>query len=640
MAPGTYTVSLGFAEIISSLCAAGKRVFSISVNGKAAPGASSFDAFTESGGCNSAIVKSITGVQVTATSGPILISLTAITQNAFLSTIDIVADAGGDTCVSVATGGGGTGANDHAAHAVTGSYPDQSASNAPTAYIDADGNGFETVTIDGGGSHTHYADSSVDPPIVGDVISTKWYDATTGVLLSDKVSFTKDFPLGTTRLLLKIVDNICTTDESETTVTVVGSTTPGSYCYYYEMGTPLTGIDLLTSSSKPKFAVKVDSFVNPLPAPPGFASSEYIVRCQFFYQVDADSEATKFAISTGGSGEAKLYKEADVLLSTMMLSETTTSTAVGLTAFEVQFTSTSMGNPTITLTVNGTALPANKLSFDVKTVLPIITSISPSDSAPAGGGQAAISGYGFFLAPQVKFGSAAAVTGSSTGISPTQFTVTVPASSQEGVVPVTVSTPQSGTSNSIPFTYAGGTENVAFTKKSLQEASGALAKSGNAAAIAVWGDSWYLGSRFGFVTKLEVDTDLKVTGRCQTGTFPDNEWTKAGQPSATGILGIAFSPTDNIGEPYITVSTFFWFFDNQVDEPNPTAWRNGRIDRLTPGGSCLVKKERVVSYLPVSDHDHSVNSVQFLQNGDMLVRFFVIISHLLCLHVRLVSDFG
>jgi Malectin domain/IPT/TIG domain len=617
---GTYTVVLGFAETIKALCVKGGRVFSISVNGKLLPGASAYDAFEEAGGCNTAVFKMVSDVQVTAASGPITIEFTAIHQNAFVSSIDVNKVSGTDEqCVPVSTGGG-TGSEDHLAHAVTGDYPARSGPDSPNSYIDADGDGVESVTIDGKSSHSHFIDSS-DPDniLVGSITSFKWFDASSGELLSTDQSFTKDFPLGSTRLKLQVTDNVCDVAEAETTVTVTGSSIPGVYCYYYEMGTAFVGKDLLTSSVKPMYSVKLNNISAALPVPPGFGSTAYVVRCQFFYMTDAASEETEFTVSTNNSGEAKVFRENDMfLMSTGTMTTAVAPVSVGLSAFEIQYTRTdTSADPSLSLTVNGTSLPASALSFDVNTVLPIITSISPDTSSPEGGSVAIVSGFGFFLAPTVKFGSLVPVEALPAELSPSSFLVTIPPS-KAGMVMVTVSTPQSASSNALKFTFSNSSVPIAFSKKTVVESKGGgTALSDMASSIAVWGDSWYMGSRTGTVTKLVVNADLTVTARCKSGPFPDDEWVAAnGTDAPTSILGIAFSPTDIIGEPYISVSNLFWEFSN-VD--NPSAWRNGRIERLTPGGGCLVKKERVVSYLPVGNRDHSVNGMTFAQNGDLLI---------------------
>lgn len=86
---------------------------------------------------------------------------------------------------------------DHRAHAVPG--PDQ------TVY-DLDDNGYETVHLDGIGSHSHYFNAG--PPVVsGEIVQFTWRDVGSNRVFCTAVECDEDFPVGETQVSLTVVDN-------------------------------------------------------------------------------------------------------------------------------------------------------------------------------------------------------------------------------------------------------------------------------------------------------------------------------------------------------------------------------------------------------------------------------------------------
>ncbi|WP_201295394.1 MULTISPECIES: IPT/TIG domain-containing protein [Nocardia] len=81
---------------------------------------------------------------------------------------------------------------------------------------------------------------------------------------------------------------------------------------------------------------------------------------------------------------------------------------------------------------------------------PTITSLSPTAGPPAGGNNVTITGTGFDFVTTVRFGTVATTF---TVDSTTRITAIAPPGA--GTVPVTVITSPGGTSNSVPYTYAG-----------------------------------------------------------------------------------------------------------------------------------------------------------------------------------------
>jgi IPT/TIG domain/Glucose / Sorbosone dehydrogenase len=455
------------------------------------------------------------------------------------------------------------------------------------------------------------------------VVSYKWTNVGTREVLSTEATFSYDFPVGVTTLRLEIQDSTCDVAAADTTVTVTGSISPGAYCYYYNSVALPTGVGLESDVAvKPTFAFEhVKWFQNSIPLPPAtFTSKIFAARCFVLFEALAGSEATTLSVTTAGTGDARLYKGSELVVPKSNASAATPIPA-GITMFEVQYLrTTAQGVPQLTVLVNGTALPLNKMNYDRSQVLPVLSGINPLGSVAAGGGTATINGYGFYKAPYLSFGSASPVQANGQGLTPTEMTVKIPSSTKNGTVALTASTSIGGlASNAIDFEYGGAVpEAVAFTQKVVTQ-NGAVFSSSLTTSVAVWGDSWYLGRIGGTILKLTVNADLLVTGSCVSTKLSDPAYSKNGIPSQVDILGIAFDPRDTVGKPYVSSQTLFWFIRNTVDNTNYDAWHNGRIERFAPGGACLVLEERIVSGLPVSDHDHGVNGITFDNDGNFYV---------------------
>ncbi|CAN8071727.1 unnamed protein product [Agarophyton chilense] len=116
----------------------------------------------------------------------------------------------GVACAKVGSGDTRNGGFDHRAHSVPG--VDQ------TVY-DIDDSGFETVSLNGIGSHSHYFEPG--PPIVSGVITSFiWRRMDTNEQVCSTVECNVQLPVGTTEMSLTVVDNTgdTTSDSMEVTV--------------------------------------------------------------------------------------------------------------------------------------------------------------------------------------------------------------------------------------------------------------------------------------------------------------------------------------------------------------------------------------------------------------------------------------
>ncbi|PXF47727.1 hypothetical protein BWQ96_02409 [Gracilariopsis chorda] len=618
LAPGAYDIILGFAEYQSSLCTEpGQRVFNVFVNGDVQ--LEGLDLHSE--GCFKGLQEKITSSVGAVDTQPITIRFEAIVGEAIISYIKI--EPAADACVPASTSGGLAPGEDHAAHAVPGSYPPQLSASSPKSYVDGDGDGFVAVDIDGAGSHSHFFDAANN--IIGVITEYKWSIVETGEVISTSQKFRYRFPLGTTRLRLSVIDNSCTTDEAETTVTVTGAQQPGQYCYYYTgLSSSLTGATPVAQAPYPKFAAVSSSLNLGFPSF-SFDNTLFTARCFFFLEVDEDSEVSEVGVTTAGTGDARIYKGADLFVDTKAADTMQTSLSVGLTAFEVIYERTTTTKaPVLQFRVNNT-IPANgKVFHDRRTVVPILAALSPADGADAGGTNVKVTGYGLFQPLTVTFGS---TTVTPTSTNPTQFFVNSPPASSSTAA-ITATTTNGLSSNSLIFSYGSSCDSVSFQETAVKKPNGDDIDYLNLPTCATIGGDGkiYMGTLAATVQVLGYDhTTLTATSHCYSKPLVDMKYTKNGVPAQRDALGIIFDPRDTTMSPYLSTATLFWFDKYRIDSSNKGAWRNGAVDRLKPGTDasdskvCLVYDKRIISGLPISNHDHGANAMFFTQDGDLLV---------------------
>ncbi|KAI0565937.1 Malectin [Gracilaria domingensis] len=372
--PGAYNIILGFAEYTSGFCSEpGKRVFNVYVNDEIQ--IESLDIY-DTLGCFKGLEEKLSTSVGSVITEPVTIRFEAIIGAAIVSYINIAPKPNG--CVPASRSGGLADGEDHAAHAVPGAYPPQINANSPKSYVDSDGDGFHTVQIDGSGSHSHFFDNANS--IIGKITEYTWTLVETGEVLSKQTAFTYKFPLGTTRLKLAVVDNSCTTDEAETTVTVTGSIQEGMYCYYYNGISTVMGGDPL---GFPQFAAVSGTPNLGFPSF-SFSGGQFLARCFFFFEVDAAAEEASVSLSASG-GTARVYKGEDLLLDTDGMASSTTELAVGLLAFEIIYERTATAaTAAVQFKIGGSVPAASKVFYDQKAVKPILTSLTPSDGPDSG----------------------------------------------------------------------------------------------------------------------------------------------------------------------------------------------------------------------------------------------------------------
>ncbi|CDF34643.1 unnamed protein product [Chondrus crispus] len=615
---GKYTVKLLFAETF--FAKPGARIFDVIING--AKKKQSLDVFA-SVGKNIGLV--LDYPNVSPVGGHIQVTLSKSVENPMISGIMIEGNGAGSTAVGggCSTVGGKVvsdtlnGGFNHRAHSVPG---------GPYMATDFDNNGKASISFDGTQSHSHFNDPG-PPAVTGAIVSYKW--SWTEVVDGKQMKktnnnksgvFTASFPLGKTVVTLEVVDSTGDVATDSTVVEVKGSASNGAYCYYYDYGNSLfSTVPLpLQTTSKPKAlvgsekaSINFKSLASFGPFP--FSGNSFAVRCTFF--IDAPKTA-KYSYSVQHEGPFKLYHSGVVMGQSNSKGTTKTSSKTliaGLNAFQLLYFRPKNVTPKLILSDSSGPLASPVLQHDSSATIPVMKSLSKSSSSPTGGENIQIIGSGFINGVSVKFGSVEAsnLISSDPGV----LQVTVPPGS--GVVPVTVHT-NAGVSNGLPFTYKANSgaaldQPVIFKQEKLKKPDGSTFKISLITSAAYGPDGrLYLGSTAGKVYALKVDKNLKVLSVCekQVGT-------------KRAVLGVAFSPFSNGLKMFFTTSAIYWKDKNLLNFEQ--GWTNGKIETIVfnpnqlSGASCASNQEALVTGLPVSNHDHALNKLQFLPNGKLLV---------------------
>lgn len=627
---GKYTVKLLFAETYFG--ESKQRVFDVFING--VEKVTGLDVFARVGK-NKGLLLSYPGLP--SVGGLITISVSKVIENPMISGIMIEGKGAGDLakgggCSGGGSAGGGNGGGNgggsgggnsnggfnHRAHSVPG---------GPYVGTDFEKKGYAVISLDGTSSHSHYSDPG-PPPVYGKIVSYKWTwtvtvsgKKVTKVNTNKSGKFTAQFPLGVTVVSLEVADQTGDVAVDSTTVQVKSSTENGAYCYFYNFNDKiLKTIPIalkLDSDPRPQFGDPYASINFNGPASLSkvpFKSNALAIRCVFFLHI---KQGGTFSYSVEHNGPFKLYDGANVISQSTSSGKTSSppkTFALGLHSFQLHYFRPKSLPVKLILKQNGNIIPPSVLQHDSSTTLPVIEKLSSATSAPSGGGNIQIYGSGFVNGVSVKFGKIEAPN----LISSDAGTVQVSVPPGKGKVLITVST-NAGTSNAFPFEYTSSTtldQPVIFEKKLLTNKNGNKYSLAFAVDVKFGPDGrLYVSTVKGELHALSVDKNFKVSTSC-VRKFSTSE----------ALLGIAFNPASTSLKMYFTVSVLYW---KEYDVLSfEEGWPNGKIksivwssEHLVDGGgnSCAGNVETVVTGLPVSNHDHGINKLEFLPNGQLLI---------------------
>ncbi|OSX74564.1 hypothetical protein BU14_0284s0017 [Porphyra umbilicalis] len=493
---------------------------------------------------------------------------------------------------------------DHFAHAVIDPLP---------GAVIANGDGVASVTLSAFDSHTHrfHADGSA-----GRLVSFTWTAAATGAVLGRGVSVTVELALGTTGVRLNVVDDGGNDSAAETVVTVAGSLARGAYCYYYKDVGGALPADAAGGPAPVHAAVAAGlSFPTAAAFPVGPAGRDaFAQRCVFLYKVEADAEVAFAAAYAGGSVALTVGGET-VLAASAGGSATATGTvrlAAGMHAAETTYThAAGSAAAAMTLTAGGAPIPNAALEWDRATVVPIITSVSPAAGGLAQGTRVTIRGVGFYApAPAVTFGGVPATGVARTGS--TVLRVLAPAADGAGTVGVAVAGGGAVGGAAAAYTYeAGRAHPIKFRQTALKAADGKDFRIAGPTAIALGPDGRvYVGQYKEHVQALTIDGDYVVTDVCTSASVGDKR----------SVLSLSFDPLETgDGLRLLAATSILYYAQNH--KQRRSAWDNGQVVVLRPGvgGSCLGVEAVLIDGLPVSNHDHAVQALEWDQQGALLL---------------------
>lgn len=506
----------------------------------------------------------------------------------------------------------------HLAHAVTG---------GPYAEYDYTGDGHTTVRLDGRGSHSHWDGRTKR---AGRLVSYLWSNRRNGRSLCRAPVCAMRFPLGVTPILLTVRDSLGAVSSTATTVTVSDSVTPGLWCTFQKA--PARGAasppPVWPRLSRPaaSWARRVTS-VNLWRLPVPFAGAAVGVRCTGYFVADAARVHTFRLLAAGGVAMAVGGKQ--VIHARGVAGPARTHTAGvylkrGRHQLLLTYVKPPGGASRLRLGVDA-ATPHRwrSLLYRDGAVVPTIHYLSTSVGRPYD--VVKITGAAFRRGEAAYFGAARAATvEDDTGTTtPDTMFVRVPPG-VAGTVTVTVRSANGRSTNGVPFRVRGAAEGGDTTPRFAPAAPLRLRGGRPWAAPSVTSIAYgpdgrlYLGTLTRGIIAADVDHATNVV-RSWCGSGPVG-------PHRT-ILGIAFNPADWVAAAavrvYVSTSTLYWGRDRRL--PRHSGWHNGAVEAFVAvppvAGRCLKKAATVVSGLPVSDHDHSVNGLAFTtRRGDLLIQ--------------------
>ncbi|OSX69651.1 hypothetical protein BU14_1304s0002, partial [Porphyra umbilicalis] len=268
-------------------------------------------------------------------------------------------------------------------------------------------------------------------------------------------------------------------------------------------------------------------------------------------------------------------------------------------------------------------VPSTLLTYDARSVMPVVHALSLVGSVLEGGAELTVSGSGLVVGSDVRRGTAVVLRGAAgehilaggdlQAATATALTFRVPPHAAQETVALGVLT-TSGASNRVPFLYNNSVAPpIVFEEGVLRNPDGSVFRVFSATTIAVGPDlRYYLTTMDGFVFALTVSDAYTVTDSCQSAQVGADR----------SILGLAFDPAD-AGRAkvrlYVASSTIFW---KSKGLDGFAGWANGKVQTLEAdvGGYCLGLTGDVITGLPVSQHDHGVNAMAFDDNGDLFLQ--------------------
>ncbi|QDV07429.1 N-acetylneuraminate epimerase [Planctomycetes bacterium Poly30] len=470
--------------------------------------------------------------------------------------------------------------------------------NDPVFVVDYDNDGFESVTLLGSESHTHEPGHSLT--------AFEWQIG--GVPVATTVDTVQILPIGSTTVGLTIGDDnvpAATASDVRTITVHPVDQVPGVLALYYD-GASLGEVFLLDNvPARYDFAARLASLqIDATGGKVGTSPFDQKVMVQWLTHFETTSARTLGFQATGGV-QRRVFVDGGPVTGPVTL-------AAGVHKLDLRFAVSSLSDVPLQLTIMESGSVAtdiqNALAYDLGPIPPAIHAM-PTSGTDLGGNRIEIKGFGFFPEAQtiVHWGSTDITSAQFDEWNGEQITLTTPPGS--GSIMVTVETPQ-GISDPVQFDYSPtGPIPVRFTLLNGQAVSIANV------TCAQWGPDGklYVGV---------LDGSLRVL------TYDEN-WTVTSIQYRVGVsgltnrdtLGMAFNPFD-VYNPQDPTSLKLYIshgeqFQNGGGAFTGPSYFTGQVSVLT--GPYFDNPQPLITQLPVSNHDHSVNGPFFDDNGDLLL---------------------
>lgn len=496
----------------------------------------------------------------------------------------------GDLFVIAVTGTGGAEAGWGFLHPV----PDTN----PPFIVDYDMSGTESVQLLGAESHTHEPGHAL--------VGYEWRVG--GSVVANTVDHVHAFSVGTETVSLTIEDDNTppntATDTMDVTVHPVDRV-PGALLQIYAAGstTPQSLLDNVPASADHvarASGLSVDVQGSTIGTSP--FTGDALVRISAMFEL-ANTRTLEF-VPIGGDGD-RVYVNG-------VLTNGPVTLGAGVHDVEARFAVVDLGDLPVAIHVMENGVRAVDLESSVahdEGALPPVIHTMPSIGSDLGGNRVDIDGFGFFPEAQtvVHWGSQAFTSSQFDEWSGEKITLTTPPGS--GTISVTVETPQ-GTSEPVPYTYSPtGPVPIRFDLLTSQQltiddvTTGAFGPDGKL----------YAASLDGYLHVVEYDENYSVV----------SHEVHDGVSNLTNhdCVGIAFNPFDEF-DPQDPSSIKVWMahgeqFQNGGGAFTGPSYFTGQIS--TVSGPDFDAPVPVITQLPVSNHDHSVNGLVFDENGDLMI---------------------
>lgn len=503
---------------------------------------------------------------------------------------------------------------DHLAHSIPG---------IDQTLRDDDGDGFASVTLNGELSHTHFFIPG-PPAVSGKLVSYEWRENSLGSVIGTSMTVVYDFPVGETVVTLTVVDNSGDVASNNVTVTVLPSGDQGAYMYFYDLSRSAAGHDEVPFIPPPSWGQAVDAItfntLDSFPKIPFLTEGPFAARTKADYLAVLDGEYAFFVVHGGGTVE--LFIDGQKRLGNMKTVKKEKLSATkpfflkkGKHKLDLIYYTPDpmMAQLLLGVNLNGgvQAVTNYFLSYESNIIVPTLHKITPEKATLDGGGYMKLQGAGFTKDTQVFVGpyKADPVYVKSSSLIETQ----VPKADANADVLVQVKTLR-GESNSQHFSYTkAAAMPIKFKETYVKYANGSNFPSQQFTSVVVGPDlRYYFGS---------LDTHVHVLTLSHSTLVVQTSCKSRSVGNSRSITAVSFDPGDREIRVYISTNTFYW--KNWKIFSDEEGWHNGKIETLVPGidiedtNVCLVHEKDVVTGLPVSNHDHGVNSLVWDNDGNL-----------------------